>query len=477
MNTARTIAKNSVVLLISQIIIFAFSFIITIFTARYLGTGGYGILSLATALTGIVGIIADAGLGTLIIRDISRDKSMTNKYISNSILMKILLSLLAFVAIILITNGVGYSPVVKNVIYIMMLSVVVGAISTIFISIIQANQKMEYISLSTVLNSAVLLVGTLIGVHYHMDLLFFAAIYLIANIINFIYIVIIYFWKFSIPKIEIDLSFWSPTLKQALPFGLTGTFATIYVWADTFLLSVMQDNEAVGIYNAAYKLITVLLFIPNVFNASLFPVFSKFFVSSENSLQMAFEKYFKFMLLISFPLGIGTTLLSNKIILLIFDSQFAASIVVLQVLIWSTIFIFLNSPFTQLLQSTNKQMILTKITSICMVINIALNLILIPKYSYLASSVITVITEFLVFTLVLFTIRKSGYGFSKLNLEVTIKVFIASIIMGVAILLLYNLWLPLIVLLAIAIYIAVIYLIGGIDSDDISLIKEIIGRG
>jgi O-antigen/teichoic acid export membrane protein len=476
MNTARTIAKNSIVLLISQIITFVFSFIITIFTARYLGTEGYGILSLATALTGIVGIIADAGLGTLIIRDVSRDKSMANKYISNTILMKILLSVLAFFSIILITNGVGYSPVVKNVIYIVMLSVVVGAISTIFISIIQANEKMEYISLNTMLNSAVLLVGTLIGVYYQMDLLFFASIYLIANIINFIYIVIVYFWKFSIPKIQIDLSFWSPTLKHALPFGLTGTFATIYVWADTFLLSVMQDNEAVGIYNAAYKLITVLLFIPNVFNASLFPVFSKFFVSSENSLQLAFEKYFKFMLLISFPLGIGTTLLSNKIILLIFDAQFAASTVVLQILIWSTTFIFLNSPFTQLLQSTNKQIVLTKITSLCMVINIVLNLILIPKYSYLASSVITVITEFLVFVLVLFTIRKSGYGFSRLNLEITIKVVIASMIMGAAVLLLYNLWLPLIVLLAIAIYLVIIYLIGGIDSDDITLIKQIIGR-
>lgn len=477
MNTARTIAKNSIVLLISQIITFVFSFIITIFTARYLGTEGYGILSLATALTGIVGIIADAGLGTLIIRDVSRDKSMANKYISNTILMKILLSVLAFFAIILITNGVGYSPVVKNVIYIVMLSVVVGAISTIFISIIQANEKMEYISLNTVLNSAVLLVGTLIGVYYQMDLLFFASIYLIANMINFIYIVIVYFWKFSITKIQIDLSFWSPTLKQALPFGLTGTFATIYVWADTFLLSVMQDNEAVGIYNAAYKLITVLLFIPNVFNASLFPVFSKFFVSSENSLQLAFEKYFKFMLLISFPLGIGTTLLSNKIILLIFDAQFADSTVVLQILIWSTTFIFLNSPFTQLLQSTNKQIVLTKITSMCMVINIVLNLILIPKYSYLASSIITVITEFLVFVLVLFTIRKSGYGFSRLNLEITIKVVIASMIMGVAVLLLHNLWLPLIVLLAIAIYLVVIYLIGGIDSDDITLIKQIMGRG
>lgn len=477
MNTARTIAKNSIVLLISQIITFVFSFIITIFTARYLGTEGYGILSLATALTGIVGIIADAGLGTLIIRDVSRDKSMANKYISNTILMKIILSVLAFFTIILITNGVGYSPVVKNVIYIVMLSVVVGAISTIFISIIQANEKMEYISLNTVLNSAILMVGTLIGVSYHLDILFFASIYLIANIINFIYIVIVYFWKFSIPKIRIDLSFWSPTLKQALPFGLTGTFATIYVWADTFLLSVMQDNTAVGIYNAAYKLITVLLFIPNVFNASLFPVFSKFFVSSENSLQLAFEKYFKFMLLISFPLGIGTTLLSNKIILLIFDAQFTDSTVVLQILIWSTTFIFLNSPFTQLLQSTNKQIVLTKITSMCMVINIVLNLILIPKYSYLASSVITVITEFLVFALVLFTIRKSGYGFSRLNLEITIKVVIASMIMGVAVLLLYNLWLPLIVLLAIAIYLAVIYLIGGIDSDDISLIKQIMGGG
>ena len=83
MNTVQRIAKNTGVLLISQIIGRVLSFFYIMYTARYLGAEGFGILSFALAFTGIFGVFADLGLSTLTIREVVRDKSSANKYIEN----------------------------------------------------------------------------------------------------------------------------------------------------------------------------------------------------------------------------------------------------------------------------------------------------------------------------------------------------------------------------------------------------------
>src|SRR5665648_276735 len=114
MSAVRKIAKNTGVLFISQIITFILGFFITMYTARYLGVNGYGILALALSITGIFGICADLGLGTLMVRDISRNNFLADKYISNIALMKIFLSFLTFGLIALVVNIFGYNEVIKN---------------------------------------------------------------------------------------------------------------------------------------------------------------------------------------------------------------------------------------------------------------------------------------------------------------------------------------------------------------------------
>jgi len=80
MNTIQRIAKNTGVLLISQIASHILGFFFIMYTARYLGAAGFGILSFALAFTGIFGVFADVGLRQLTVREVARDKSLANEY-------------------------------------------------------------------------------------------------------------------------------------------------------------------------------------------------------------------------------------------------------------------------------------------------------------------------------------------------------------------------------------------------------------
>ena len=105
------------------------------------------------------------------------------------------------------------------------------------------------------------------------------------------------------------------------------------------------------------------------------------------------------MILIAVPIGVGTVLIANKVIIIIYGDQFIGAIITLQILIWSCVLIFARGPFERLLESTNQQLSVTKIYILGAIFNVILNLIFIPQYSYIGAGIITVLTDILVITL------------------------------------------------------------------------------
>jgi O-antigen/teichoic acid export membrane protein len=183
------------------------------------------------------------------------------------------------------------------------------------------------------------------------------------------------------------------------------------------------------------------------------------------------------MLIISIPIGVGTTLLADKVILLIFGAEYLQSVIALQILVWAMVFIFINAAFVRLLESINRQMTVTKITGICMVENIVLNMLMIPQFGYVGASITTVITEFTIVALVIYFAAKSGYTFKKGEvLTNMLRVTVSSVIMGIFIWNLRELNLIILVLLSALLYISLLYIIGGINKEDIKLLKELTGR-
>ena len=457
MNTVQRIAKNTAVLLAANIVGKVISFFYVMYTARYLGAEGFGVLSFALAFMGIFGVFTDFGLSPLTVREVARNKSLATKYLRNITAIKIILASITFGLIIVVINLMVFPEQTMRVVYFIALSVIFGAFSGIFYSMFQAFEKMEYQSLGQILNSALMLLGVIVAIKKDFGVVGIASLYFIVNIIILGYNIFILKWKFansvSVSKnkvLEIDWSFWKSTIKEALPFGLSITFVMIFYWIDSVMLHFMKGDEVVGWYNASYRLVLFLLFIPNTFVAAIYSIMSKFYITSQDHLRLSFEKSFKYLAIIGIPIGVGTTLLAERFILLIFGTEYTNSIVALQILVWSSVFIFMSIVFANLFNSINKQAIVTKVTGICVVLNVILNLILIPKYSLVGASIATMLTELLSLLLCFIWSLRIGYGIPSKELASTmIRVLISSALMGIFIRYFYSLNLLLLILFSV----------------------------
>lgn len=477
MNTVQRIAKNTGVLLVSQIISYILGFFFVMYTARYLGAAGFGVLSFALAFTAIFGVFSDLGLSTLTVREVARDKSLAEKYLGNIAVMKVFLVAITFGLIALTINILDYPDQTIKVVYLVALSIIFGAFSIMFNSIFQSYENMEYVSLGQILKSILMLAGALFAISKGLSVVGFASIYFIVSAVILGYNFVVCKWKFVKPTLEADWSFWKATIKEALPFGLTGTFITIYLWIDSVMLSLMKGSEVVGWYNAAYRLVLVLLFIPVAFNSAVFPLMSQFYISSQNSLEFMYKKIFKYMLIIGLPIGVGLTLLVKRIILLIFGAGYIPSVIALQILTWAIVLIFARNAFERLFESINQQIIVTKILGFCAILNVILNLVLIPKYSYTGAAVATLITDFAVFILQFMWSIKIGYSINiKEAVNIIYKVIIASILMSVFIVWFINLSMIVLIPSSAVIYSGIIFLIRGIDREDVILFKKMIDK-
>ncbi len=470
MNTASRIFKNTSVLAFGQIISYVLGFFYIVYIVRYLGAEKFGILSFALALSAIVKIFIDFGLDSLAVREISRDRLLGRKYLGNIFVIKLFLSIICILFIVLIVSLFNYSITKDKVIFLVFLSVIIGSFSSTFNSLFSAYEKMEYLSVGTILNSALMLIVAFSVISHGYDIVMLAFLTCIVSLINLLYTFIVCISKFVIPSLELDLKFIRSLTINAWPFFLSAVVDIIAFKIDIVMLSSMKGDLVVGYYSAAYKFLEVLMFIPSAFVGSLFPIFSNFYFSSMESLKLLYERSFKYLSIAGLPIAVGTTLLAEKIIFFVYKEGFSESILALKLLIWTVPLIFLTYLFGTVIASINKQIIALKINILCMLLNIGLNLILIPQYSLIGASVATVITYILSIILCFYYVSKH---LCKIQFKsFASKILIANLIMALFILIFIKMNLLLIVFISILLYFGVLFLLGVITKTDYDLLAD-----
>ena len=472
MNTVQRIAKNTGVLLVSQIASYIIGFFFVMYTARYLGAAGFGILSFALAFTGIFGVFSDLGLSTLTVREVARDKTLASKYLGNITVMKIILVIITFGLIALFINLLGYPEQTIKVVYLVALSVIFGAFSNMFNSIFQAYEKMEYVSVGRILSSALMLAGALFAISQGFSVVGFASIYFIVSAIVLAYSTVICVWKFAKPKMEVDWCFWKRSIKEAWPMGGMAILIMIYFRIDTVMLSLMKGDTAVGLYSAAYRLSETSTVIPSMFMASVFPVLSRYHKDSTSSFTSTYGKSVKYLLYLALPMALTVTLLSRPIVNLVYGSEFSGSVIALQILIWAAAIMYVTMVQGTTIVTADRQMFSFKVCAVTAVLNVILNLIVIPKYSYIGASATTVATEAFGLFVGIFFLNKWGY---KLNLISTyLPPLLGLCTAGALAIILINMSINIFIILMviIVIYGVLVYKMG-IKEDDKQLIRNI----
>lgn len=472
MSTVRLIAKNTTVLFLSNLVSRTFGFFFVMYAARYLGAEQFGVLSFALAFVGIFAILPEWGLTTLMVREVAREKALAEKYLVNIAVMRIVFSVVTFLLIAVTINLLGYPQQTIEVVYLIALSVILSTFNNLFNAIFQAFEVMEYSSIGAVLNSFLILVGAIFAINQGYDVIGFAYVYVISNLAMLLFSFCVSMLKLVRPKVKVDTGFCVWVVKESFPFFISAIFAVIAYRIDIVMLSLMKGELVVGWYSAAYKLLDISLVIPSVFVLAVYPSLSKFSVSSLSSLKLSYEKSTKYLSIIAIPLAVGTTILAEKIILLIYHSGYDNSIIALQVLIWTVPMVFLNYVSGTTLASINKQSLLLKVFFISMFSNIVLNLLLIPGYSYVGSSVATIFTQIVSFIICYHFLSTLV---CRINLSgIFLKPILASIIMALFDFHFLYLNLFILVFASVIVYFSSFILIGGFSKEDYALFKEIL---
>ena len=472
MNTIKTIAKNTGVLAISQVITTILGFFLLIYIARYLGEVGYGKYCFAVSFTALFIIFADLGISNLIIRELARNKGLTNEYLTNVSIIKLLLSLLAFGSIVLTINLMDYPPDTTYAVYLFGIYTILTSFAAVFRAIFQAYERMEYTAIVMILEKIILVSLVLFILFSGYGLIELAYVYVFTGIVDVTLSCSIVLIKIAKPKPMIDFSLWKTLIIGSIPFALNALFGVLFFKIDTVMLSVFKGDAAVGIYNAAYNPLLALGVIPGVFITALYPVMSRFFVSSRDSLETFTVLSSKYMAIIGFPIAIGCFILADRFIALFYANQFSASIIAFQILALFIPLRFVSSITGTLLTSINRQSLRTISVGFSALFNIILNAVMIPYLSYIGASIATVLSEVFLFFVFIYFINKH---YKKLGLHKHfIKPLIASLMMGGFVFYFKGVNLFLLVVLAGLVYFMILIMLKTFTQEDKDIFKQIV---
>ena len=470
MSNTRKIAYNTIVQIVARVLVTVISLVALAYVARYLGVIGMGKYNLIFAYLGLFGVLLDFGFFLLQVREITKTPERESYIIGNVLGLKLALSLVVFGGAYITAIFLYHDPIIIT-------GVLVGAISQaslsyaqIPISLFQARLQMDRVAITNIVTRLVY-VGLIIwAIYANQGVIGIIVAATIANVLALlIQTALIWPQRPTIPRW--DTSYWWHFIKQAAPLGVAVVLATIYFRIDSIILSLIKDDYAVGIYTTPYKVIEVVLTVPTIFMSSVFPVLTKAWSESREAALRIFRKAFDFSALLGIPIVVGTTLISTPLMIAIAGQEFAPSGLALKILIWTTLMSFFGAVLNYTIIAAGRQTLLVMPYLLATIFNIVANIILIPRYSYVAAAYVTVATEVLVI------IYAGSLVFRLLRITpawiVTLKAIFASAIMAGAIywLKLDNLILN--IVLGMAVYGAVILIVRAVPREILRELKLI----
>lgn len=371
--------------------------------ARYLGVLQFGIFALAVAVSRLSYRIFELGINTIITREVARNKNLTAKYLSNAFGIRTTALLILLLFLFFFTKLVAYNPLTSLVIFLIVIQQGLEEFYLIITSSFLAHEEIREVTILSAIGDIVkccLGILLLINGYKLVSIVFF---FLIISGIRLLFGLIVLSIRLIKPKISFDLDFWKNTIKISYPFAFGTIFVMIYFKIDSVMLSLMKGEEAVGFYNAAYNLTTGVGIIHAAFLPAIFPLLSRYFINSKDKFIKLFYNSFFLITTIGFIVCLILYLFAENIMILLYSKTYLESVYAFKILIWASFAIFIGNTCLVGLGSINRQKINMFILGLAALLNIALNLFLIPKYNFIGASYATLITEALVaFTTLIF---------------------------------------------------------------------------
>lgn len=390
------------------------------------------------------GILADFGLFTIAVREMSqaRSEEETHSILGNIFGMRLFTIILAMTMASLLVFLIPFENYTLQVKY----GVALAAITTVFTmlesttsSILQVRLKMWLPTLSIVIGKCIMATYIVYTVT-HFQRIDNAFYHLIAagitgTLVSFL-ITFRYTKKFIPFTPRFEKLYWKKIFKEALPYGLAIILGTIYLKVDILLLSVFRPKEEIALYGYPASMIELLLILPIYFMNSTLPTLSRAFKDNTEKIQQIFSLAFNFLYTMAAPIAIGGIILARPLMALITNEAFLTGNTsstygadfAFQILLIPCSIAYLTTLLKFTIIASGNQGKLLKLNTAGVLFNIITNIILIPSYGFPAAAFTTLLSELLLFSITLKECKK--YCQLRIDWITITKVTLGGAIMG-----------------------------------------------
>ncbi len=381
--------SNALFILGARVVSRLISLVVVVVLANALGDSNYGRYTTLIAYLALVSVVADLGFNPLYTREAARNRKELGDYLGTLLVLKLALGVAASVILaIALVFGAGLSSLIVPGAALLIATAFANLLRNTFYAVGRA----EFDAVAIIAEISVQ--GGLIfyGARNNAGVDFYVWAYVASFVFTIVYsLVVIRVFRLGQVRLGFDVNLVRRWFPLALPFAFTFFLTNLYFRADVPILQHYRSFAEVGWYTFAYKPFEALQFIPLAIQVVVYPLLGVYFIADVSRLKLAYARFFKVLLLLGWPLTVGTFVLVHPIGRLF--RLFTQSEASLRILAIAIVFLFVNSAFYAMLNATNRQHMNAWATGLAAGINIVLNLIFIPFYGYLASSATTVVTE------------------------------------------------------------------------------------
>lgn len=428
-----SIAKNTAFITLASILQRVISVTYFILVARQVSEVELGWYSVALATTTMFVVLVDIGLTNVLIRESAREEEKTQTYFSNSLMMKLGLGVLSYFGLVVFTYLMGYTAELRLLTLVSGMTMLIDSYQLTVYGVLRAKGILLYESIGVVVSQGITLLLGAFFLWQGFPLVFLILAFTCASCVNATYATLMLRRHGVRLKLLYQPHVMKPLLVIALPFALAAIFNRVYANADLLIVHRVLGEEAAAWYTTPYKIVTAFQFIPLALTSAIYPRFSEFFVKNKEKLTKIFEQSVLYLLLLSTPMAVGIAVLAHDIIVLVFSERYVASVLPLQIIIFSIIFTFLTYPLGALLNACNRQIRQTIFVGVVMVCNVVLNIIFVPLFGIIGAAGVALFSSVLMVILSATMVRnilgvRLGYVWRKILL-----IIVSAVIMGLVV--------------------------------------------
>jgi len=468
------VAKNSVVLIAAEVVKKILGVVTSILIARALAVDDFGRLRLAMALVAIFEVLANFGLGPLLTREVAGTPEKGGETFGLVQGIKMILGLLAAAGMIGFAVVSGYDGATLIAVIVAAGIVWFSALEASAISLLDGYQSMGWSSAIGVVRSTLVLLAVAVALGRHGALYGVVGAYLFAAVFSAGFGNLLVAGRLRGVSIRPRLVGAWRQMRQALPFLLIGVVWMLLFRIDTIMLEALKNEQSVGLYSSGYVFFELLLVVPILSTRALFPALTEARATSPERWRELMGAALRIYWILALPIAIGSFFVGARFVPLLYGAKYAAGGYVVP-LLGSYIFLWFGTMTVGwALSAADRLGLVLRGNVLAMLVNIAANFLLIPRFDFFGAAVATIISEAVLLTYFLIVLRREEGGLPRGIFPW--RALPAAAVLVAATAALRSFHLALVIIVGAVLYLGGIWALGALRDQELEIIRRLVRR-